>query len=37
MSDQSEIRTTDPTMIWTGWIKKGELPGTIDYTQPALE
>jgi hypothetical protein len=29
MSDQSEIRTTDPTMIWTGWIKKGELPGTI--------
>lgn len=19
----------DPTMIWTGWIKKGELPGTI--------
>jgi hypothetical protein len=19
----------DPTMIWTGWIRKGELPGTI--------
>ena len=19
----------DPTMIWTGWIKRGELPGTI--------
>jgi len=19
----------DPAMIWTGWIRKGELPGTI--------
>jgi len=21
--------TTDPATVWTGWIKKGELPGTI--------
>ena len=28
MSEKTEDKP-DPTMIWTGWIRKGELPGTI--------
>ena len=28
MSGKTEDKP-DPTMIWTGWIRKGELPGTI--------
>jgi hypothetical protein len=28
VSEKTEDKT-DPTMIWTGWIRKGELPGTI--------
>lgn len=28
MSEKTEDKH-DPTMIWTGWIRKGELPGTI--------
>ncbi len=28
VSEKTEDKP-DPTMIWTGWLKRGELPGTV--------